>query len=306
MSSSSHAISTTQIEAGGLTFETDICGSGDRLALCLHGFPEHAISWRHQLPVLASLGYEAWAPNLRGYGKSSRPIGVENYSIDKLIGDVAALIDASGKEEVVLIAHDWGAIIAWTFAIRKIRPLNKLVIMNVPHPTLFARGLKTWRQLKRSQYMFFFQIPGLPERLLARNGAEAIGKAFLNMAIDKDRFPPDIIDFYRKNALEPGALTAMINYYRAAFRSRLKNNLAGPDVPMVALPTMIVWGEEDTALGKEMTYGTEEFVPDLTLRYLPNVSHWVQQEAPEIVNAMLSAFLTGNDVPMAETVAQHP
>ena len=116
-------IHTEFVEANGLRFEVDVCGSGDRLALCLHGFPEHSISWRHQLPMLADLGYRAWAPNLRGYGNSSRPEGMAAYSIECLMDDVAGLIDASGASETVLIAHDWGAVIAWHFAIRKLRPL---------------------------------------------------------------------------------------------------------------------------------------------------------------------------------------
>ena len=117
-----------------LTFEVDHCGEGDELALCLHGFPEHAFSWRFQLPMLADLGFTAWAPNLRGYGKSSRPEGVQAYRVDELVEDVARLIEVSGKSQVTLIAHDWGAVIAWQFALRERLPLKRLIICNVPHP----------------------------------------------------------------------------------------------------------------------------------------------------------------------------
>ena len=120
------------VEANGLTFEVAEAGEGDKLALCLHGFPEHSISWRHQLPMLADNGYTAWAPNLRGYGNSARPDSMAAYAIEDLMEDVAGLIDASGARETVLIAHDWGAVIAWYFAIRQIRPLEKLIICNVP------------------------------------------------------------------------------------------------------------------------------------------------------------------------------
>ena len=291
---------TRMVEANGLTFETLEAGSGDRLALFLHGFPELNFSWRHQLPMFARLGYRAWAPNLRGYGKSSRPKGVGAYHIDHLVADVAGLIDAAGAREVTLVAHDWGAIIAWMFAIRKTRPLHRLIIMNVPHPLCFAREVRHWRQLKKSWYVFFFQIPGLPERLLAANNARAIGDAFRNMAIDKSRFPPEVLEVYRRAALEPGALTAMINYYRAAMRAR--PSVMQPRPGTVDVPTLMIWGEEDSALSKETTYGTDEFVRDLTIRYLPGVSHWVQQEAPEKVNAIIEAWLSGQTVPQASEI----
>jgi len=288
-------ITTSFVQANGLTFEVDQCGDGDRFALLLHGFPESKHSWRFQLPLLAEMGYRAWAPNLRGYGKSGRPSAVSDYHIDKLVADVAGLIDASGAKETVLIAHDWGAIIAWHFAIKKVRPLSRLVIMNVPHPVCFARSMRSWAQLRKSWYVFFFQIPWLPERLLAARGAEAIGKAFTEMAVDKSRFPAPVVEEYRRNAQEPGALRAMVNYYRAAIRAGSKAMAPLPGT--VDVPTLMIWGEEDTALGKETTYGTEEFVRDFTIRYLPGVSHWVQQEAPERVNTLLRAFLTGQDIP---------
>lgn len=290
------SITTTFVKANGLTFEVDQCGDGEKFALLLHGFPESKHSWRVQLPLLAEMGYRAWAPNLRGYGKSGRPTSVSDYHIDKLVADVAGLIDASGAKETVLIAHDWGAIIAWHFAIKKVRPLSRLVIMNVPHPVCFARTMRSWAQLKKSWYMFFFQIPWLPERVLGARGAEAIGKAFTEMAVDKSRFPAPVVQEYRRNAQEPGALRAMVNYYRAAMRAGSKVMVPLPGT--VDVPTLMIWGEEDTALGKETTYGTEELVRDFTIRYLPGVSHWVQQEAPERVNGMLAAWLKGEPVPI--------
>ncbi len=290
------SITTTFVKANGLTFEVDQCGDGERFALLLHGFPESKHSWRFQMPLLAEMGYRAWAPNLRGYGKSGRPTSVSDYHIDKLVADVAGLIDASGAKETVLIAHDWGAIIAWHFAIKKVRPLSRLVIMNVPHPVCFARTMRSWAQLKKSWYMFFFQIPWLPERVLGARGAEAIGKAFTEMAVDKSRFPAPVVQEYRRNAQEPGALRAMVNYYRAAMRAGSKVMVPLPGT--VDVPTLMIWGEEDTALGKETTYGTEELVRDFTIRYLPGVSHWVQQEAPERVNGMLAAWLKGEPVPI--------
>lgn len=287
---------TVRLAANGLTFEAYEAGSGSKLALFLHGFPELNFSWRHQIPLFEKLGYRCLAPNLRGYGGTTRPKGVDAYMIDKLLDDVAGLYDASGESSLTLIAHDWGAIIAWMFAIKRVRPLERLIIMNVPHPKCFAREIRTWRQLKKSWYVFFFQIPRLPEWALTRNKAEAVRQAFLGMAIDKSRFPADALDLYAQAALQPGAATAMVNYYRAAMRAG--DAMSGGEGKVVA-PTLMIWGEEDSALSKETTFGTEKYVSDLTLRYLPGVSHWVQQEAPETVNAMIEAWLTGNPVPMA-------
>jgi pimeloyl-ACP methyl ester carboxylesterase len=290
-------IRTEFVPANGLSFEVDKCGAGDKLAICLHGFPEHSFSWRYQLPMLAELGYEAWAPNLRGYGKSSRPPSVEDYAMSNLMEDIGCLIDAANHKEVVLIAHDWGAVIAWQFAIHKIRPLTKLIICNVPHPGPMKKALKKgWAQWKKSWYIFFFQIPGLPEKLLGKNNAQGVCDAIYNSAVLKDKFPDEVLDVYRRNANQPGALTAMVNYYRALLRN--PGDAKNQDIPLIEVPTLMIWGEEDVALTKETTIGTQEYVKEFTIRYLPNISHWVQQEAPLEVNEMMSAFL--RDVPVPE------
>ena len=283
-------ITTRTVQANGFSFAVDEAGEGDHLALCLHGFPESRFSWRYQLPLLAELGYRAWAPDLRGYGETEpKPQAVSAYLIDRLMEDVAALIEASGARTVTLIGHDWGAGLAWTFAANTLRPLERLVIMNVPHPAVMNAHLrKSWAQLKKSWYMFFFQLPGIPERAMTRDGARAIRDAFQGMAIDKSNFRPDVLDRYAKDARRPGAMTGMLNWYRAAFR--LQGKLAGP-WPMIETPTLIVWGEEDAALGVELLDGTDAYVRDLTIKRLPGVSHWVQQEAPEAVNAILREWL---------------
>jgi pimeloyl-ACP methyl ester carboxylesterase len=279
------------VRANGLAFEVQMCGAGDRLALCLHGFPEHAFSWRYQLPLLARLGCTAWAPNLRGYGWSSRPGKVGDYALDQLLADVAGLIDAAGKKSTLLVAHDWGGAIAWMFAIHRVRPLQGLVVLNIPHPALFLKRLWHWPQILRSWYIFFFQIPLLPEWLLGRHGARGIGEVIRNTAADKSRFPDDVLQVYRNNASQPGALTAMLNYYRAFFRRRLTTQDRRVLYEPIQVPTLMIWGENDTALGMELSYGTERLVKDFTVRYLPGVSHWVQQEAPEKVNAIIESWL---------------
>lgn len=282
-------VTTRRIEANGLSFLCDEAGRGPDVALLLHGFPESRFAWRHQLPLLADLGWHAIAPDLRGYGGSSRPAAKSDYAIGHLVEDVAGLFEASGAGRRLLIGHDWGAMIAWVFAMERRLPLDGLIIMNVPHPAVFAKVMRaSWRQRLRSWYVAFFQLPGLPEAMMTARGGRAVAKAFVDMAVDKSRFPPQITDVYRMNALIPGAMTAMINYYRA--NARLIGRY-GDAAPMIEVPTLMVWGEEDAAIGIENTQGYEAYVRDLTLERLPGVSHWVQQEAPERVNAILRAWL---------------
>ena len=272
-----------------------MCGDqdSDRLALCLHGFPEHAISWRFQVPLLSDLGMKVWAPNLRGYGNSAAPMGIDDYSIEKLVDDVAGLIDAADCEHVTVIAHDWGGMIAWYFAIRQVRALDKLIICNAPHPEAMrsAMGL---RQLMHSWYAFFFQLPLLPEWVLRRRG---LGNLIRDSSATPENFAEDVVQLYNANGRRLNGLTGMINYYRALLRRGGGQRQRDLGTPIIETPTLMLWGEGDTALTIETTYDTEKWVRDLTLRYLPRISHWVQQDAPDEVNAMIAAFLQGMDVP---------
>ncbi len=284
------AVTSRRMQANGLSFMVDEAGEGEDVAVLLHGFPESRFSWRYQIPLLADLGWRVIAPDLRGYGESSRPGRKSDYEVGHLVDDVAGLFEAAGARRRLLIGHDWGAAIAWAFALDKRLPLDGLVIMNVPHPAVLGRVMRaSWRQPLRSWYMGFFQIPGLPEAMMTAGGARAIGQAFTGMAVDKSRFPPEVTDVYRKNALIPGAMTAMINYYRA---NTGMLNRWGATPPVIEVPTLMIWGEEDSALGIENTEGYGPLVSDFTLRRLPGVSHWVQQEAPERVNALLSDWVS--------------
>jgi pimeloyl-ACP methyl ester carboxylesterase len=283
-------IRSRRIEAGGLIFAIDEAGTGDDVALLLHGFPESRFAWRHQLPALADLGWRAVAPDLRGYGDSSRPKGVCAYRMAHLVEDVAALFDALGTRRRLLIAHDWGGLIAWAFAIQARLPLDGLVVMNAPHPAVYQQLMRrSFSQWRRSWYVFFFQLPALPEQALAADGARRIGQAFLSMAVDKSRFPPAVLDHYRANASRPGAMSAMINYYRANFWMLAR--YPPGRTPVIETPTLLIWGEQDAALGLELTQGLEAYVADLTLARLPGVSHWVQQEASEKVNDLMARWL---------------
>jgi pimeloyl-ACP methyl ester carboxylesterase len=283
-----------RVQANGQSFEVAELDaqvtSGDHLALCLHGFPELNVSWRHQMPMLAKRGYRVWAPNLRGYGATSRPHSVRDYGLDHLTDDVAGLIDASGAKKVTILAHDWGAVIAWCFAIRDLCALEQLVIMNVPHPMVFRREIRTWEQFKKSWYMFFFQIPWLPETRIGAQSGDGMGGLIARTSAYPEKFDSELRAIYSAAARRPRAARAMVNYYRAAFRFSDVVDLGDAKVDV---PTLMIWGEDDVALGLGCTEGTEEWVADLTLKRLPGISHWVQQDAPEQVNAILEEWLLG-------------
>ena len=263
-------------------------GTGE-LMLMLHGFPEFWYSWRHQITKFSDR-YRVVAPDLRGYNESDKPQDLAAYDMSELIADVKGIVEGLGYDSCILVAHDWGAAIAWNFAYTYPQMVQKLIVLNIPHPALFAKGLRTPQQLLKSWYIFAFQIPWLPEFLFQLNDYQAIKNAFVEMAIDKTAFPTEDLIAYRDAAAKPGALTAMINYYRQAFKSLFSTQQ--PQWDILQVPTLTIWGESDTALGKELTYGTEEYVSDWRVRYIPNCSHWVQQEQPELVNQYIEEFLT--------------
>jgi pimeloyl-ACP methyl ester carboxylesterase len=279
-------IITRTVEANGLSFQIDEAGTGDRVALLLHGFPESRRCWRHQLPFLADLGWRAVAPDMRGYGGSSRPRGRGAYRIGNLVEDAAALFDALGARQRLLIGHDWGGMIAWAFAIRRARPLDGIVVLNAPHPLAYRKAVRQWRQRLRSWYVLFFQLPWLPERRLGADHAAAVGRVLERSARSPATFPPEIVEHYRDNAAQHGALTAMINYYRA--NTDLGAMARGPGVNA---PMLLLWGEQDTALGPELITPTSRYADDIAIERFPEVSHWLPEEAPDAVNAALAEWL---------------
>ena len=279
-----------RVQANGLSFEVATAGTGNRFVLCLHGFPEHAYSWRHQVPYLAQLGYRVWAPNLRGYGGTDSPQEIEAYALDTLVHDVAALIDAAGMQEAILIAHDWGGILAWMLAMKRPELVTRLIVCNLPHPACFLRELSSPSQFLRSWYVLFFQIPWLPETLYRIGGAYGIAQVFRRTS-SNPALLEEAIPVYRRNALRPGGLTAMLNWYRGLIRGNGWRQLSNNIYPKIEIPTLLVWGSDDIALSLRTTEGTEAYVSDFTLRILSGVSHWVQQEAPELVNAVITEWL---------------
>jgi pimeloyl-ACP methyl ester carboxylesterase len=305
------ALEHRYVETNGIRLHCAVDGDGP-LVILLHGFPECWYSWRHQISALAPR-FRVVAPDLRGYNESDKPAGVSAYALPELVADVRGLIEAFGERQAVIIGHDWGGGIAWTFAMEHPEMTRRLVVMNCPHPAIFAQHLRSnGRQLARSWYMFFFQIPWLPETLLGLGRARPIADAIRRSAVRQDSLTDDDLDYLRDAASRPGALRSAVNYYRATFRSPLAQGMWPTwlrrfvhgdrpvegvrdrleDWPKVTAPTLLVWGENDVALGKELTLGTEALVAaPLEIKYIPLCGHWVQQEQPAVVNGYLLDFL---------------
>jgi pimeloyl-ACP methyl ester carboxylesterase len=275
------------ILTNGIRLHYKTQGQG-KLMLMLHGFPEFWYSWRYQITEFAQ-DYKVVALDLRGYNDSDKPKELAAYKIDVLVEDIAGVIKGLGYDNCILVSHDWGGAIAWNFAYTYPEMIEKFIVMNLPHPAKFSQGLKTRQQLLKIWYIFWFQIPYLPERSLQANNYQSIANIFQKTAIDKTAFTQEDLDAYKKAAAKQGALTAMLNYYRNIFKGLLKSPQKWDKI---SLPILMIWGENDTALGKELTYGTEEYCTDFTLKYIPNCSHWVQQEQPKLVNQYMREFLT--------------
>jgi pimeloyl-ACP methyl ester carboxylesterase len=263
------------------------------LVVLLHGFPEFWYSWRHQIPALVDAGFRVIAPDMRGYNTSEKPDTVADYDIDRLADDVSDLLAHLGEDSAHVVGHDWGAAVAWHFAGRHPDKLDKLAILNVPHPDTMMRWLKTPRQLLKSWYMFFFQLPWLPEALLRAGDFAYPRRVCKHGTVREGAFTDEDIERYIEAYKQPGALTAMINYYRALMRSALDK----PKSPVIEAQTLVIWGEQDLALRVEMADPPQRLVPNARVEKLPDASHWVQMDRPEKVNSLLLEFLDGATSP---------
>ncbi len=261
------------------------------LVLLLHGFPEFWYSWRHQLPFLARK-FHVVAPDMRGYNTSDKPSGLSSYYMEELVNDVRGLIQYFGEEKAIVIAHDWGGVIAWDLAAFHPEVVDKLVIMNAPHPLAYMRELKrNPRQRKSSWYVFMFQLPKVPEWYLSHSNYAQLDKILRGWTVRKETFSDEDLDLFRQALSQPGCLTAGINYYRALFRNPSRIERAR-HYPRIKVPTQIIWAEKDHALCKGLTRDLDKYFhgkPEI--RYIPDCSHWVQQEQPERVNELLAEFL---------------
>jgi epoxide hydrolase 4 len=255
------------------------------LVVLLHGFPEFWYGWRSQILPMAGAGFRVVAPDLRGYNMSSRPKPVSAYGSDLLAADIRDLIHERGAERARVAGHDWGGLVAWATAMNHPEVVEKLAILNAPHPARMLRGMRRPRQMLRSWYVFFFQLPWLPER---------VGLRYFQRSLQRDgrrgSFTDEDLVKYRKAWSRPGAMTAMINYYRT-LRQSPGELVDQRRYPPVLAPTLMIWGERDRYLGAELAEPDRADVPnfDRVVRF-PEASHWVQHDEPERVSELLIEF----------------
>jgi pimeloyl-ACP methyl ester carboxylesterase len=269
-----------------------------KLIMFVHGFPEFWYEWKNQL-VEFGRDYQAVAPDMRGYNLSSKPADVEQYQVQYLVEDLRALAERLGHNKFILVGHDWGGIVAWVFAITHPEYLEKLIIINAPHPAVFQRELRTNpAQQQASAYMLQFRSPQA-EQMLSANTYDALVRAVLGEGLKQGIFTEEDRQAYIQAWSQPGALTGGLNYYRAA---RLgppsdddsqEGTSEGGDLSAlrVNVPTLVIWGEQDPFLLTSNLEGLERFVPHVTIKRIPDGTHWVIHEKPALVNTAIREFI---------------
>ncbi|HET6586027.1 MAG TPA: alpha/beta hydrolase [Nannocystaceae bacterium] len=258
-----------------------------RPIVLLHGFPEFWYAWRHQIPALARAGLRVIAPDMRGYGESDKPRGVASYAVETLADDVAGLVRAVGAERATIVGHDWGGIVAWWFAMRHPELLDRLVVLNCPHPGRQLAMTFDPAQLRRSFYMLFFQLPKLPELLLAHGGSARLKAGLARDAAHRDAFGD--VDLERYGGAWAGAFEPMLNYYRALLRRSpwtLRRQLRTIDKPV-----QVIWGARDRHLGFEYAEPPAKWVWHCRFDVIDDATHWVHLDVPARVNALILDFL---------------
>ncbi len=280
---------TILFQNGGVTLHAVVDGPpSSPVVLLLHGFPEFWYGWHRQIGPLAAAGFRVIVPDQRGYNLSSKPSGVAAYALTELVSDVIAIADQLDQEKIFLVGHDWGAAVAWSTALLHPQRVAKLVVLNVPHPSVLRKFLSTHlRQVLRSWYMFFFQLPWLPEAVFSAFNFH-VGARSLLRSSRPGTFSAEDLAQYRAAWSQPGALTAMINWYRAIFRTRVKS----PD-KTVRVPTRILWGERDAFLLSEMAHESLRYCTSAELFTFANATHWLQHEEPARISELLIDFFRG-------------
>jgi pimeloyl-ACP methyl ester carboxylesterase len=282
------AIEHHRIETNGITLHVVQAGplSGPVIIL-LHGFPEFWMAWSEQIDSLVEAGYRVWLPDQRGYNLSDKPQGIDQYRIDVLARDVAGLIEASGRSKVYLAGHDWGGAVSWHLAQSRPDLLEALIVVNCPRLEVLQYQLeRSSRQRLKSWYILFFQIPRLPEYLLSRRNHQGLVRA-LRSTSRRGVFPDAVIQKYRESWAQPGALNAMLNWYRA----RSSNKEVRRSATRIVVRTLLIWGKQDTALGSEMAHPSIAVCEQGELAFIENASHWVLREEPAQVNRLMLEFL---------------
>lgn len=279
------------IEVNGIHLHIARKGHGEKLVVLLHGWPEFWYTWRYQIEILSD-DYTVVAPDLRGFNDSDKPRGIANYKTDIVASDIAELIQKLGFDKACIVGHDWGGAVAWTFAAMYPELTEKLAVLNCPHPKIMLKAFKeNPKQLLRSWYMFTHQIPFLPELIMGRMLPYFFKTFFRGWMYNPEHFTDEDLQAFIEAYKKEGALTGGINYYRAMVQTK-------PNVAVfknqIECPVLLIWGEGDKALGKELTFDTQKYVKGhVHIEYIPKCSHWTQNDCPHEVNALLQKFLAG-------------
>lgn len=256
--------------------------------MLLHGYPEFWYGWRKQIPALAQAGCRVIVPDQRGYNLSDKPKGIKEYCSETLVQDILGLIKALDYQKVNLVGHDWGAVVAWMLAIKHPEKLHRLGIINVPHPAVMKRFLtRDFEQMRRSLYAAFFQLPWLPE-MIARIGNWRVAASGMRRSAKPGTFTDQDIEKYKEAWSQPGAMTAMLNWYRAAarYQPEITNGMR------VSVRTLILWGVKDIALSRRMARPSLDYCDEGNLVFFPDATHWVQHEEADEINRQLLTFVS--------------
>ncbi len=279
------------VQANGLRFRAMVDGPADgEMYILLHGFPEGAESWSHQLAALAAAGFLAVAPDLRGYGLSEAPDGVESYAIDHLVDDVRFIITAFGRPAAHVAGHDWGALVAWFFAGRYPEMTKTLAALSTPHPAALAIASREDEdQQSRSRYVALFLMQGKAERVLADDDYRRLRMMFA-IGPNPDAVPRSVVDHFTRSLSRPGRLTAALNYYRANLGAGSGAWEALADIGPITMPTVLLWGDQDPALGRSAAEATVRHVEgEYRFEVLTGAGHWLQFERPNDVSMALTS-----------------
>jgi len=276
------------VKVNGITLHVVTAGPKDgEPVVLLHGFPEFWYGWKHQIPALAAAGFRVIVPDQRGYNQSDKPKGLDPYTIDHLTGDVVALIEAMGYTSANVVGHDWGAIVAWSLAILHPDRVRKLGILNVPHPVVFQKTLrKNFGQLLKSWYVFSFQLPSLPEWMMAR-GDYSFAATMIKRSGKPTTFSDADLEKYKAAWRNQGAMTGMINWYRAY----VQKPPVTPENVRLSMPTLMIWGAKDQFLSASMAQPSIDLCDDGKLVMIEDATHWVQHDAAAQVSGLLLDFL---------------
>jgi pimeloyl-ACP methyl ester carboxylesterase len=281
------AVARLELTVGDLVFDARADGPGDgELVLLLHGFPQTSLSWRHQLGALAAAGYRAVAPDQRGYSPGARPADVGEYRVERLVGDVLGFAEALGVERFHLVGHDWGGALAWQVAGRHPERLRTVTSVSTPHPGAFRRSIQDGEQRDKSSYILFFRSPEA-EPFFLDNDAAGLRALYIATGLSDDA-----VEEYVRVLTQPGAMTGALNWYRAADLGLVEG------LAPIMTPTMYVWSTGDPALGREAAEATAAQVEGpYRFEVLEGVSHWIPEDAPDGLNALLLEHLGGASTP---------